>query len=147
MNMLNFLEIIVDAGGSIIDVIAWPFTLVVLVLVFRKPILDRINAKIKFSYKDFGMELDEIKKKRLGGGEKSLLNINQDNLSWETYLDMAEIATVNTGYLALLLKQGTSDTNLKQMVKVEFRALLNFVNKHREKSTLSPFYSVLKENL
>ena len=147
MNMLNFLEIIVDAGASIIDSIAWPFTLVVLVLVFRKPILDRINAKIKFSYKDFGMELDEIKKKRLGGGEKSLLNINQDNLSWETYLDMAEIATVNTGYLALLLKQGTSDTNLKQMVKVEFRALLNFVNKHREKSTLSPFYSVLKENL
>lgn len=105
MNLVKLIELVSKFIVEVIHYTAWPTVILVVLLVFCKPIISLIErfkkVGIKHGDKEYFFEADAIMKHQKKVSKQSgFIEVSRDTLDFDNYLDVLEMWTGTLGLLA-----------------------------------------------
>lgn len=134
---MDWLKFFTESYVELIGHVAWPLTILALLLIFRKPIADKLRGLIKAGKGDTFIEFltsdlrDKVSKKKL-----KLSEITEDKYTWDDYLEALERWASWASVSELLLVAYSSDKSVITSASQEVNATSHALAKLAPQSEL-----------
>jgi len=152
---MDLLKLFVESYVQLIGHIAWPLSIVVILFIFRKPILDKLRRLTKASIGDMlslefaiaGLQ-EMIDKKK-----PKLSEITKDSLVWDNYLDALEqwagwyvMYTMKLRQISKVQPIKKAEIMLWKNSRRNFKLMIRKIEENRPDCNLLEFYQEFEVN-
>jgi hypothetical protein len=103
MDWLKLLELLINLYIQMIHYLAWPVTLIIIIIVFREHIANKLQSLIKAGRKDTYLEFLSPQMEKQIQKSPKFSQINKKNYNWDNYLDALERWAAWSGMLVMKL--------------------------------------------
>lgn len=150
---MDLLKLFVESYVQLIGHIAWPLAIVVILFIFRKPIMNKLQGLIKASKGDTSLEFAIGLQEKISKEKPKLSKITKDSLVWDNYLDALERWAGWYILYTLKLRQICKDQPAKEVeIKLwqnsrrNFKLLTQKIEENRPDSKFLKFYQEFEVN-
>lgn len=141
---MNWIELIAEFIVEIIHYAAWPVVILVVLLVFRKPIVSLLGRLKKISIGDKFLEFMVSELHEKVSEKIRYFDVTKETLKWEHFESALVVIAFNSGMLALELLGKPSKKGLQQMTACMFNITLTQMEKRQIALELLPSLRMIR---
>jgi len=146
-DQMNWIELIAEFYIEIIHYAAWPAVVLVILLVFREPIVSLLGRLKKIGLGDKFLEFMASELQEKVSEKVRYIDVTKETLKWEHFEGALAALGFNSGVLALELLGKPSKKGLQQMTACMFNITLTQMEKGQIALELLPFLRMMRTAL
>ena len=131
---MELMNLIMESCVEIIHHVAWPTVVLIIVLVFRKPLVRLLRRLKSARTGDVRLDFGPEDRNQLSKESVRLSEVTKDTLTWEHYTGILGLFAVTLGYS--LLKYTPPDDRLMPTLMAVFKSIHSAIEKQAPTSPM-----------